>query len=65
VAKSTGLVASLKELKNETEGDGGDESFKMRPSAKGRPFTDEYEGHFVSCMATEIFAMQCRDQTVL
>jgi len=37
VAKSTGLVELFKELKNDSQKDCGNECFKTRPSAKGRP----------------------------
>jgi hypothetical protein len=65
VAKSTGLVESFKELKNETERNGGNGCFKTRPSATGRPYTDKIEAKAVSCMATGISAQQCRGKTPL
>ena len=35
---------------------------QTRTKDRGRPYTDEFEAHAVSCMATGISARQCREQ---
>ena len=61
-----GVSGIFKELNQERDRERwGGGCFKTRPSAKGRPYTGEFEAHAVSFVAIGINAKQCRDQVLL